>query len=587
MVKEKSTISPVSARSLGGSSTINSPQTPETAAQQQPPQPLSSKATAANMTESVTAATKSKNIADAASPISPTPPSNSNPNGNATTTNATTNNSSTGVKKSSTQPQLHIEYNPRWKGYMYIVLSSLINLASICNIPKHSGENSGVNIDNTELLFSISSVFDIVNGTRGVALSFSIVTFVYSFLIVLMDRLQICSTKFHYMKSYNGSNVEGISLVFGTLYSIIAVAYVTQVRGIAYLTLNIYFSVWLILISFIYTLNKWSTSKDILSIAELTGISTTLKSWYVIFISSMVVTGTSINMLVVLSVYEGTRLDDNENVRAATLGIVFGFCSSLISLWMILSHYNFIECTNEGGWFELLLIIVIILIWIIATAVMTTDNSIAATITGSGCYYYAPAPIAPTSSPLVSSNVNDSTTIQNLLNLIQESKRFVNNTNTSFDCFLSIENITYSCDSFVVEDDNNDDSIKNNVSNGNNSSITDNDTTNLKSLEAIPGSNLYIFLWINLLTSFHLVSRWKAQQALQFARTQQQQQLKATGTAPQNLTTTSTNDGRTPRNDNNKKTFNREEAEDNDVEQFNENDGSEDNIDDFDDDDRY
>ena len=478
---------------------------------------------------------------------------------------------------SATSKQPQIEYNPRWKGYMYILLSSLINLASICNIPKNN-DNNVINTIDTEydddgtMNIHHSRTFDVVNGTRGVALSFSIVTFVFSLLILLMDRLQICSTKFHYMKSYNGCMVEGISLCVGTLYSIIAVAYITQVRGIAYLTLNIYFSVWLILISFVYTLNKWSTSKDILSIAELTGISTTLKSWYVIFISSMVVTGTSINMLVVLSIYESTRFDENENARAATLGIVFGFCSTIIAVWMILSHYNFIECTNEGGWFELLLIIVIIFIWIIATAVMTTDNSIAATITGSGCYYVAPMTMPPTP------DVNNSTTIQYILNLMQEAIRLANETNETFNCYLSIQNITYSCDSFVTDDGDGD------LSSNGGSNITDVDTGNLNSLEAIPGSNLYIFLWFNLLTSFHLVSRWKAQQALQFAQTQQQ--LKNTG-ASQVATSAKNSNRRTPKNNTNGNTYHSEDVTNDDVKRVNDNDGSDEDIDDFDDDDRY
>jgi hypothetical protein len=90
------------------------------------------------------------------------------------------------------------------------------------------------------------------------------------------------------------------------------------------------------------------------------------------------------------------------------------------------------------------------------------------------------------------------------------------------------------------------------------------------------------------LTSFHLVSRWKAQQALQFARTQQQKQLKdttANGTAPINITTTSNKNGRSAKDHTNKSN---EEAENNDVEQNNySNDDSDDDIDDFDNDDRY
>ena len=585
MDNEPSLISPISAKSLGGSSTIQTPPSetapppPQEQQQQQQP-PTTTKNSNSNMTTTAGRTTTS-NASATVTPVNP----NSSPSGNVSNKNKS------GGSNNTPQPQQNIEYNPRWKGYMYIFLSSLINFASICNIPK-SHHNNNINnntnnyfdTDDFDSNFDINSAFDIVNGTRGVALSFSIVTFVYSGLIILMDRLQICSTKFHYMnKSYNGCIAEGMSLCVGTVYSVIAVAYITQVRGIAYLTLNIYFSVWLILISFIYTLNKWSTAKDILSIAELTGISTTLKSWYMIFISSLVVTGTSMNMLVVLSIYdESTQIDENESARATTLGIVFGLCSTIISVWMILSHYNFIECTNEGGWFELLLIIVIILIWIIATAVMTTNNSIAATITGSGCYYYAPLVniISPTSAPSAPDDDN-STTLQNILNLIQDATRLANQTNDTLSCFLSIQNITYSCDSFAIDDDDDvgDDTVINGKSN-----VTETAMSDVKSLEAIPGSNLYIFLWINLLTSFHLVSRWKAQQALQFAHTQQkQQQLKATattGNTPQLLTTTT-------KNNNNSNKFRGGDVEKDDVEHDNDNDGSDAGIDDFDDDDRY
>jgi hypothetical protein len=152
-------------------------------------------------------------------------------------------------KSSHTSPAVVVvvvtyEYNPRWKGYTYILLSSLINFAAVSSVP----------------------VADIsVQGRRGVALSFSVVTFVYSLVVLLTDRLQIGMEQINYMKLWDGA-LEGSCLGMGTLYAIVAVAYMTQVKGIAYLTLNIYFSAWFILVSFVYTLNKWSTAKDLLSI---------------------------------------------------------------------------------------------------------------------------------------------------------------------------------------------------------------------------------------------------------------------------------------------------------------------------------
>jgi hypothetical protein len=70
---------------------------------------------------------------------------------------------------------------------------------------------------------------------------------------------------------------------------IIGTGYITRAGGIAYVATNIYFSSWFALFSCIYTLNEWSASKDILSITELTRLSATLKSWWVLTLTSMVV----------------------------------------------------------------------------------------------------------------------------------------------------------------------------------------------------------------------------------------------------------------------------------------------------------
>jgi hypothetical protein len=380
---------------------------------------------------------------------------------------ATSTKNAANKKSTAPPPPPPPDHNPRWKGYTFILFSSLINFASICSIPADNSLNQG---------------------RRGVALSFGIVTFIFSLCVLVTDRLQLGVDKFNYMKVWDGA-LEGVCLCIGTLYSVVAVACITQVRGIAYLMLNIYFSVWCILISFVYTLNKWSTAKDILSIRELTGVSATLKSWYVVFLSSMVVTGSSINMLIVLANYQSTTLYENENARSATLGIVFGFCSTVISCWFILSHYNLIECTNEGGWLELLFIVIVILIWVIAIAVLTDNNSIAATISGSGCSF------------ALSNEFPEDSILYALTSELLRAEAY----EESPQCELTIRNVTYSCDdlwnNFVMEATND--------------------------VDTIPGSNLYLFLWICLLASLNLASRWKAQQALQFAHAQEEKARKA------------------------------------------------------------
>jgi len=152
----------------------------------------------------------------------------------------------------------------------------------------------------------------------------------------------------------------------------------TQVGGVAYVANNIYFSSWATLFACVYTLDQWSASKDILCIAELTGISATLKSWYLLFLASVVTMGTCCDLMVHLSEkFEG----------AASYGIVLGLISTLISLFFILVHYRFVdfEFLQVGGWIELSASFFMILVWIIGVSVLTSEGGLAATIGGSGC----------------------------------------------------------------------------------------------------------------------------------------------------------------------------------------------------------
>lgn len=355
-----------------------------------------------------------------------------------------------------------VDYNPRWKGYCYIALASLINFISIADIAADKD----------------------VQGSWGFSLSFGIVFFVWSFAVLLTDRLKLGTEVFDYTKAKDGK-VEGYCLLVMTAYSIVGVAYITQVRGIAYSVLNVYFSSWLTTISCLYTLNKWSTAKDILSFRELTGVSATLKSWYILFVSSMVVTGTSINMIVALGNSYTISLR-NDSSRAAAFGSAFGFSSTVISLVFILTHYNFIERLTEGGWVELFCIVLVNLMWIIGTAVLTQDGGIAATISGTGC--------RPKTG-------EEPALVQLILSAYQDAA----SQGLEPDCVVTILNATYSCGEFWNPPLRVEGKQLGTVNNS-----------------IIPGSNLYVFVWICLLSSVNLVSRWKAQQALQFAQAQQE-----------------------------------------------------------------
>ena len=139
------------------------------------------------------------------------------------------------------------------------------------------------------LFFSISSIpYQDRKQYWSSTMTFGLTTFSLAVLIVVHDRSQKCMETFHFTKAKDGY-VEGMTLVMCVLWWIVGVGYITRSAGIAYVANNIYFSAWLSLFSCIYTLNEWSTSKDILSLAEMTGLSATLKSWWILFLSSLVV----------------------------------------------------------------------------------------------------------------------------------------------------------------------------------------------------------------------------------------------------------------------------------------------------------
>ena len=261
---------------------------------------------------------------------------------------------STDEGKKNRPPPKPIEYNPRYKGYTLILLTSIIDLSSVSNI-------------STNYEF---------RGNPGVAAAFAAFTLCFAVFVLALDRLQLLIETFNYSKSMDGY-LEGYVLGFFTLLWICLVAYITQVDGLGYLTMNIYFSVWAILASIVYTLNEWSASKDILSIAELTGVSSTLKGWYVLLLSSLVVLGTSINVIAL----QPSDVDQGD----AALGLAVGIASSLLSIGWIFVHYNFIEFCSEGGWTELLFCAAAVLAWIVTTAVITKEGGVGSTIVGNTC----------------------------------------------------------------------------------------------------------------------------------------------------------------------------------------------------------
>jgi hypothetical protein len=163
------------------------------------------------------------------------------------------------------QDHERIDYNPRWMGYLCIIMFSGINFISISNIP-----------------------WVLRRSDWAYSIPFGVLTFAMASLVLIQDRCQKLYCGFNYTKSKTGF-VEGTTLLVSVLWWIIGVAYITRPGGIAYTVSNIYYSAWLTLFACVYTLNEWSDSKDILSISEITSVSLTLRYWWIHFTAAFVV----------------------------------------------------------------------------------------------------------------------------------------------------------------------------------------------------------------------------------------------------------------------------------------------------------
>ena len=234
-----------------------------------------------------------------------------------------------------------IEYNPRWMGYAYILLASLVNFCACANVP------------------------DVQRATFWyLSIAFGVLTFCISALIILQDWLQPWIKLPNVVKMRDGY-AEGYILIFMVVWWIVGAAYITRPGGIAYVASNIWYSAWLSLFSCCYALNEWSKSKDILSFEEIVSLSPTLIWWWLHFLSACVVFGSCFDIIV--------RYNQPWNdFQDASFGLALGLVSMSIGFTMILIHYDFLTACQceEGGWSELFTSFFLILIWIIGLSIL-------------------------------------------------------------------------------------------------------------------------------------------------------------------------------------------------------------------------
>lgn len=325
------------------------------------------------------------------------------------------------------------EYNQRWFGYLCVAFFSSINFACISNVEPLDDAQFG----------------------NMIGVAFGVLTFIIASLVLIQDRSRKLLDYFHYTKLKNGY-VEGSVLLFMVVWWSVGVGIVTTPGGIAYQASNIYYSSWGTLFSCLYTLNLWSTEKEILSVAEITGVSCTLKSWWAHFLSGCVVfvCGMNFNPRTYVAQYSS----DADTPYVITLGLV----SIVLSIFWIGVHLNFFSMwrIQEGGWLELLSSFFLIFVWVVGVGVFTSDGGIAAKMEGDEC-----------KSDLYDSVHEGDCSVKIF---IQDSKGVV-------------KNYQLECEELPEE---------------------------------VPGSNLYYSCWACMLSSIAIAFKWKASQALKFAQAQ-------------------------------------------------------------------
>eukprot|EP00978_Attheya_sp_CCMP212_P000931 scaffold1983_cov45-Attheya_sp.AAC.1 len=243
---------------------------------------------------------------------------------------------SRGSKKSPAPHEPPREYNPRWSGYLFLTLFSLASFASVADIQER------------------------MNATEwSMSVSFGVVSFVFSPIIIFFDYSDYLSKEIFDLKKAKDGKVEGCILLFLVLWWIAGVGFMTRVGGIAYKAINIYFSSWGALLVSFHLLDNWSAEKDILSIHEMTRLSPTLRSWWILFLSSLVEMGSAANAR---SFFRGSSANGD-----SVFAIIVGTISVICSLFFILNHYKLATCFHikPGGAIELIISLFLNIWWAI------------------------------------------------------------------------------------------------------------------------------------------------------------------------------------------------------------------------------
>eukprot|EP00553_Chaetoceros_curvisetus_P012654 CAMPEP_0204636432 /NCGR_PEP_ID=MMETSP0717-20131115/33933_1 /ASSEMBLY_ACC=CAM_ASM_000666 /TAXON_ID=230516 /ORGANISM="Chaetoceros curvisetus" /LENGTH=482 /DNA_ID=CAMNT_0051655467 /DNA_START=180 /DNA_END=1628 /DNA_ORIENTATION=+ len=383
---------------------------------------------------------------------------------------------------SSPSSPIELIYNPKLDGYLIILLASLVNFASISDI--------------SVAVLSLSRIS--LKDEKVIAI-FGAVSFLLCFIIILFDRIRYLHQRFDFKEIWEGK-LEGYTLLFLVLWWIVGVAIATKADGIAYRALNTYFSSWYALFMSVYTLNQWTSAKDILSIHELTRLSDTLPYWYGLFLCSLIEMGSAADVYVHLGQME-TYLEKYQLIRMgkADYAIAVGAITAPIALCAILAHYKLLCCGCEkvrphGGVTELSFALLLFVWWIVAVSLLTADDAIASTIQG------GPIPIPGNEGSTASTMHGD--TRKSIRMLVEHEHEYddvgasgLNVTNMTD----ANANVTTLCECW----------------NQTNTTLLPNEDENGTSSPILfPGNNLFLALWLGLYCSAKICLKWKAARAM-------------------------------------------------------------------------
>jgi hypothetical protein len=326
---------------------------------------------------------------------------------------ASDSNNNSRSKKDKSKPDLPpYNLNPRWRGYCLLALFSTICLGSVSQV-----KNLSISIYDPDG----NPIAGIVIGSLSLGIAL---------LVLLHELIQHCislgvvdfgspNARMFDFKVLAGGKVEGFVLALIMLLWIIGLGYLTQVYGIAYspVCMNVYWSTWLCFVTCLYTFFDWikATSvewkKSTATKIVCCWSHTMFRTWCILALSSLVVVGTSIEMIVEASsesdvtIQDGTTkwTEDDQRKAEVAFAIVWGLLSFLTGvLWICLTdrYGNDASASSQTTpsaapspkesskqqLVELTLILVCLLFWIVGTALLTRPEGLGASIMGQAIF---------------------------------------------------------------------------------------------------------------------------------------------------------------------------------------------------------